>query len=552
MAIRRVRVSLSHTSGGLAIPHPTKYFVQHRFRPAELRSEDPNYTALDAELAAIQVSLLQTNERLRLISTANGTLKYDLVSRQTFTATASQTAFTLSVSYNTTDDRIVAYTNGGSGNLARIPSASITNTSSTVVTLPAQSVGATVEIEVLSPGNGNTALAATTAGNGASLIGIYDSAGLYAATTVEDALAEVMDAFNDYVALVGTLSDYIRIDGTNDFTGAQSMGGFKLTDLAEATAGGDAVRFDQVSSLLSVLGSLSATFLALSGGTMAGEIDMDANKITGLAAATTAGDALRYEQALLLVGGTMTGPIAMGGDKITGLAAATANGDAVRYEDLEALVPDLITFPVDKMTVETSTSTQTFTVPDGVTRVVIEVWGAGGAGALGSGGGAGGYGRQRITVAPGDVLEVHNGDGGSAGLANPADDGEDTWVENTTASIEIIRATGGAGASDTVGTSASGGTSSATFNISGGSGTRSIGATEYGDDAVPVDIGGAGGSCPQGGAGGRGSYGALADLTPASGPQSGRAPGGGGGGGFSTDGSETGAAGANGRTVIWY
>lgn len=40
--------------------------------------------------------------------------------------------------------------------------------------------------------------------------------------------------------------------------------------------------------------------------------------------------------ALLLTGGTMSGAIAMGGAKVTGLGAATTNGDAVRYEQLAA------------------------------------------------------------------------------------------------------------------------------------------------------------------------------------------------------------------------
>lgn len=37
---------------------------------------------------------------------------------------------------------------------------------------------------------------------------------------------------------------------------------------------------------------------------------------------------------LLLTGGTMSGNIAMGGNKVTGLAAASGNGEAVRYEQL--------------------------------------------------------------------------------------------------------------------------------------------------------------------------------------------------------------------------
>jgi hypothetical protein len=46
---------------------------------------------------------------------------------------------------------------------------------------------------------------------------------------------------------------------------------------------------------------------------------------------------------LPLSGGTMTGSVAMGVNKITGLAAATANGDAVRYEQLDVTQTDVTT-----------------------------------------------------------------------------------------------------------------------------------------------------------------------------------------------------------------
>ncbi|KKK46661.1 hypothetical protein LCGC14_3163020, partial [marine sediment metagenome] len=84
----------------------------------------------------------------------------------------------------------------------------------------------------------------------------------------------------------------------------------------------------------------SSTYLPLAGGTMTGNIAMCSNKVTGLAAPTSANDAVRKAYAdlfLLLAGGTMSGAIAMGSNKITGLAAGSASGDALRYEQLISL-----------------------------------------------------------------------------------------------------------------------------------------------------------------------------------------------------------------------
>lgn len=61
-------------------------------------------------------------------------------------------------------------------------------------------------------------------------------------------------------------------------------------------------------------------------GTFAANSD---NKIPTEKAAKTYADTK-----LPLAGGTMSGPIAMGSQKVTGLAAGTANGDAVRYEQV--------------------------------------------------------------------------------------------------------------------------------------------------------------------------------------------------------------------------
>jgi hypothetical protein len=49
-------------------------------------------------------------------------------------------------------------------------------------------------------------------------------------------------------------------------------------------------------------------------------------KLTGLGAGSASGDSVRYEQVLLLAGGTMAGNIAMGGNDITGISDITMNG----------------------------------------------------------------------------------------------------------------------------------------------------------------------------------------------------------------------------------
>lgn len=70
---------------------------------------------------------------------------------------------------------------------------------------------------------------------------------------------------------------------------------------------------------------------------MTGNLPMGAHKITGLAAATNAGDVPRLDQVVRRDGnGAMTGNLAMGNNKITGLAEPTASGDAARKADVDA------------------------------------------------------------------------------------------------------------------------------------------------------------------------------------------------------------------------
>ena len=142
---------------------------------------------------------------------------------------------------------------------------------------------------------------------------------------------------NDVPADIQALAE--RID---EVPGIESLTSAEIAALTSGQKPAGRVVWNSTTSKLQVsngstFANIDAAALLLAGGTMTGNIAMGSNKVTGLAAATTNGDAVRYEQALLLAGGTMSGAIAMGGNKVTGLGAASANGDAVRYEQLTAL-----------------------------------------------------------------------------------------------------------------------------------------------------------------------------------------------------------------------
>ncbi|MBC7849165.1 MAG: hypothetical protein H7Y31_05495 [Chitinophagaceae bacterium] len=65
----------------------------------------------------------------------------------------------------------------------------------------------------------------------------------------------------------------------------------------------------------------------------------------------------------------------------------------------------------------TSGAVQNWPVPAGVTRITIELWGAGGSGGTHSGGGGGGYARGNFDVDPGKSIDMTIGLGGVVGGA---------------------------------------------------------------------------------------------------------------------------------------
>lgn len=188
------------------------------------------------------------------------------------------------------------------------------------------------------------------------------------------------------------------------------------------------------------------------------------------------------------------------------------------------------------------TSSGTFTIPTGVTKVKVTVVGGGGGGGNGSngvgasGGGGGGAAISILSgVTPGNTLTVTIGAGGSAGVA-----GGTSSVASGTQTITTISATGG-GLGSTAGVNgANGGAggvgSNGNLNLTGDSGGP-------GSRGNTIDLSGNGGSSIFGGGGGGRAVG-----TSVAGGAGGNY-GGGGGGGSNSGG---GGAGAPGVVIFEY
>ncbi len=90
-----------------------------------------------------------------------------------------------------------------------------------------------------------------------------------------------------------------------------------------------------------------------------------------------------------------------------------------------------------------SLTTSIWTVPAGVTRIVVELWGAGGGGNVLAAGGGGGYIKAHFTVAPGDAISYTTGDGGPGAVSATAANGTNS---NCTVGPVTITAGGAQGA----------------------------------------------------------------------------------------------------------
>jgi trimeric autotransporter adhesin len=98
-----------------------------------------------------------------------------------------------------------------------------------------------------------------------------------------------------------------------------------------------------------------------------------------------------------------------------------------------------------KNTIMFINSTGTWTVPAGVTKIYVEVWGAGGGGNIWGGGGGGCYIAAPFTVTPGLVVTYTLGNGGAQGSNTNAGDGGFSKAE-IGSTLLALTAQGGGGA----------------------------------------------------------------------------------------------------------
>ena len=408
--------------------------------------------ALDTELNNVLTSISAELAWVRNITAADNRLKnvaaattLSLVATQRVVATAlAQVVFDTTIPWDasmTTGSVLVNWIKAGEvvGEYIDVNQYAVaTNAGNLRVTLTPTTVavGDVMVITAYATGAGiQTRLASVAHGDGASMIGVEDTGGLYAVTTVEECLAEIRTAFNGLVTSLGTVADIWRrtgktYDGSADAaTGDWNMGGFGITNSKPGSAATDLATVGQVSASTQGLLNLVKYFLRKDVA-VPWESDQDANsnKLANLIMTATDGATATEAANQSYVDAKIAAVNAS-------IAAITSGGILTAPTGLR-----MQTFPTPG-----SGPSFNFTVPEGTSVVKAEVWGggAGGTGYAGGayGGGAGAYAMGHLTVVKDDVIAFAIGAGGIQG-GSATSPGEDSVVYLN--GVEVLRAKGGA------------------------------------------------------------------------------------------------------------
>jgi hypothetical protein len=516
---------------------PTRNENYFQDEQAHLTSPDP--VKLDGELNELFAWAASANNWLRNITTADGHLKNfaagtaeSLAGSWEVAATAAQTAFLTDIDWDAsfTADNVAVYRNG-----LRLAASAVAVASGTgaklQVTIAASTVGDLVKVDAFSSGAGVlTRLASIATGDGASLIGVEDDAGIFSTgADVEGCLYELKFLLDSTITALGSIPGLIRADGTVPMAANLAMGTNKITGLVAGTAPGHAVEYSQFTAVLGSVVNLSTYYLRLDGSTpMTATLDMGAttNYIINVKDPITAQGAATKNYV------DTTSVPRTGGILMTGTLGGTTPIADTDFAN-KAYVDGKIGQTFANVKIKFDTGTEAWQVPLNnpypVSKVAIHAigGGAGGGAYSAAGGGGGGYAYKYADVTPGQMLNLITGGGGAIGV-----DGGTTKVVNLLNSATLAEASGGRHGNTGGGYSGLGGAGiTGDFIISGGQASYAKNAGCGGQGGGPY--GGPGGSNGAGGEPGR----------------NGTTHGAGGGGAGDSSGAASGAAGA---ILIFY
>lgn len=201
--------------------YPDRYTPQTNFPREEQLTEEISTTALQAEFQRIAESISQIITLARRITTSDGRLKLDQAVRIMDTVTevaigtgdGVTTVFPLPAEIDAAVDLLRTFVSG-----VRTDPLSYNDTSVTFAVAPAGGAPITGLVYTNIAGVLDR-MQSVVADEGASLIGIADSLGLFSASNVEDALAELAQDLDSLLTALGDIGGYVLRDGSRTLTG---------------------------------------------------------------------------------------------------------------------------------------------------------------------------------------------------------------------------------------------------------------------------------------------------------------------------------------------
>ncbi len=314
--------------------------------------------SLDSEFNDTQEVVNQINRLLRGITDASGRLvnvaakiAESLVGTDRFDVAAPTTVFTTDITWDS------SFSNGNvqviaNGVVIDQDDVSVADSGGFLeVTLVDSVDSGWVLVAAYSQGAGiATLLSSTDVNEGASQIGVADVDGNFSSTNVEGALAELADEITALLAALGTLSKIWTSDGTtvdgDPATGNYQGGGFRLVDLADAIDPTDAVTLQQLQAVTQNLDTLLSLFIRSDGATpFTGDQSMGGHKITDLGEPTDNSDAATKLYVDTAVSGSEEGSLALEGLKDSALRGTLTGGVTMGQDAADTADSDQTTNP---------------------------------------------------------------------------------------------------------------------------------------------------------------------------------------------------------------